>query len=140
MAKKTITVQTYGDYPKYATPDDKMMVRMLHLTLDKNKLHGKKSAQSVKECMTEYEIHSKSVYDILDQIFKNTDAWVQEEWKMGILCHPLQVARPKQCESDSYSRKSNKTWVPISWSRIKMLKSYDRYLQVSPITLSSMWT
>ena len=47
IIRKTITVQVYGDYPKYATPDDKMIARMLHLTPDKNKLHNKQSAQSV---------------------------------------------------------------------------------------------
>ena len=45
-----------------------MMARMLHPPLDKNKLHNKKSAQSVKKHMTEYEIDNKSVYDILYQI------------------------------------------------------------------------
>ena len=38
VIRKIIIVQTYGDYPKYATPDDKMIARILHLSLDKNKL------------------------------------------------------------------------------------------------------
>ena len=33
-----------------------MIVRMLHLPLDMNKLHNEKSAQSAKEHMTEYKI------------------------------------------------------------------------------------
>ena len=35
---KIITVQTYGDYPSYATPDNKMIARMLHLPSEKNNL------------------------------------------------------------------------------------------------------
>ena len=54
--RRTITVQVYGDYPKYATPDNEMITRMLHLPPDKIKLHHALSAQSVKECTPEYEI------------------------------------------------------------------------------------
>ena len=36
--RKTILVQTNGDYPMYATPDDEMIARMLHVPPDKNKL------------------------------------------------------------------------------------------------------
>ena len=53
VIRKTIIVQTCGDYPKYVTPDEDMVARMFHLPLDKNKLHNKKSAQSVKEHMAE---------------------------------------------------------------------------------------
>ena len=31
IIRKTITVQTYGDYPTYAAPDDKMIARILQL-------------------------------------------------------------------------------------------------------------
>ena len=31
IIRKTIKVQTYGDYPMYATPDNEMIMRMLHL-------------------------------------------------------------------------------------------------------------
>ena len=48
IIRKTITVQTHGDYPKYATPDDEMIARMLHLPPGKNRLHDEQSAQSVK--------------------------------------------------------------------------------------------
>ena len=41
VIRKIITVQVYGDYPKYATPDNKTIARMLHLPPDKNKLHNK---------------------------------------------------------------------------------------------------
>ena len=35
VIRKTILFQTYGDIPAYATPDDKMITRMLHLPPDK---------------------------------------------------------------------------------------------------------
>ena len=35
LIRKTISIQTMGDYPTYATPDDKMIARMLHLHPDK---------------------------------------------------------------------------------------------------------
>ena len=38
VIRKTLLVQTYGEYPKFATPDDEMIVRMFHLPPDKNKL------------------------------------------------------------------------------------------------------
>ena len=59
-------MQTYGDYPTHAIPDDKMVTKMLHLPSDKNKLHNEQSAQSVTEHTTEYEIDNRTVYDILD--------------------------------------------------------------------------
>ena len=31
VIRKTIQVHTYGEYPKYATPDDEMNTKMLHL-------------------------------------------------------------------------------------------------------------
>ena len=46
VMRSTITVQTYGDYPMYATPDSEMIARTLHLLLDKNKLHNEQSAVS----------------------------------------------------------------------------------------------
>ena len=72
VIRKAITVQTYGDYPAYATPDDKMIIMMLHLPSDKNKMHNEQSAQSVIDA-TKYEIDNRTVYDILDQICKDTD-------------------------------------------------------------------
>ena len=62
--RKTITVQIYGDYPKYASPDGEMITKMLHLPPDKNKLLNKQSAQSVTEHRAEYEIDNKNIYDI----------------------------------------------------------------------------
>ena len=44
VIRKTIIVQTYGDYPKY-----EMITRMLHLPPHKNRLHNEQGAQSVKE-------------------------------------------------------------------------------------------
>ena len=73
VVRKTIIVQTYGDYHKYVTPDDEMISRMLHLPPDRNRLHSKQSAQSINKHMAEYKIDNKSIYDILDQICKDTD-------------------------------------------------------------------
>ena len=75
VIRKTILVKTYGDYPKYATPDNEMFVRILHLPLDTNKLHNEISAQSVNEFMAEYEIDKRSASDILHQICKDTNLY-----------------------------------------------------------------
>ena len=48
IIRKIIAVQTYGDYPKYAIPENKIITRMLDLPLNKNKLQNEKSAQSSK--------------------------------------------------------------------------------------------
>ena len=51
---ETTVVQTYGNYPWYATPDDDMIARMLDLFQDKNQ-HGIESQASfIKECIPEY--------------------------------------------------------------------------------------
>ena len=42
VIKKAILPQTNGSYPKYATPEDGMIARMLNLPLNMNKLHNKK--------------------------------------------------------------------------------------------------
>ena len=47
IIKKTILVQTCGDYPKYA-PDDKMISRMFHLPWDKKILHLEQDAQTAR--------------------------------------------------------------------------------------------
>ena len=73
---KTIKVQSYGDYLLYATPDDEMIARMLHLPSDKYKMHNKQSALSVTMHIPEYEIDNKTVYDILDQICKDADLYL----------------------------------------------------------------
>ena len=75
IIRKTITVQVYGDYPQYVTPDNKIITMMLHLPPGKKKLHNKQSAQSVTENMAEYKIDNRSVYDILDKICKNTNLY-----------------------------------------------------------------
>ena len=56
IVRKTIIVRTNGDYLKYATPDDEMIAKMLHLPQEQ-------SALSVKEHMTVNEIDNRSVYD-----------------------------------------------------------------------------
>ena len=68
VVRKTVLVEIHADYPKYVTFDNERVTRMLHLPLDKNKLHNKKSVESVKAHMAEYEIDNRSVYNILDQI------------------------------------------------------------------------
>ena len=72
---KTITVQDYGDYPLYATHDSEMIARMLHLPSDKNKTCNEQHAQSVNEHRTEYMIDNMTVYDILDQIYKDINLY-----------------------------------------------------------------
>ena len=71
--RKTIIVQSYGNYPKSATHEDEMIARILYLMQEKNWLQNEQSAESVKEHMTEYKTENKSVNDILDQICKDTD-------------------------------------------------------------------
>ena len=61
IIRKTMIVQTYGDYPKYATPENEMIARMLHLPVEKKMLHNEKSAPSVTEHKTEYMRDNKSV-------------------------------------------------------------------------------
>ena len=72
VIQKTITVQTYGDYPTYATPDDEMIARILHLPLEKNMLLHETDTQVGQACMTEYKIDNRTIYDILDHIYKDT--------------------------------------------------------------------
>ena len=75
IIRKTITVQTYSDYPTCATPDDMMIARMLHLPPDKNKLLLERDAHRVQDRTAEYIIDNRMVYDILDQICKDTDLY-----------------------------------------------------------------
>ena len=65
IISKTITVQTYGDYPKYETPDSEMINRMLHLLSDKKKVYNKQSAQPGTQHTTEYKIDNRTVYETL---------------------------------------------------------------------------
>ena len=68
-------VETYGDYPKYATPDSEMIARVLHLLQEKNKILWEKDAQTALMHKVEYKIDNKTVYDILNQIYKDTDLY-----------------------------------------------------------------
>ena len=61
IIRRTMTVQTYGNYPMYATPDVEMIARMLHLPSDKNKVHKVQSSQSVIQHTTEYKIDNWTV-------------------------------------------------------------------------------
>ena len=53
VIRKTIIVQTMGDYPMFATPDDKMIARMLHLPPDKNKLLLEQDVHRIQVHMAE---------------------------------------------------------------------------------------
>ena len=64
--RKSITVQTYDKYPMYATPNDEMIARMLHLPPDKNSLLPEKDVQRVQVCMAKYKIDNRTVYEVLD--------------------------------------------------------------------------
>ena len=64
IISKSITVQTYGEYPMYATPDNQMINRMLHLPPDKNRLLLEKDVQKAQDCTTEYKIDNRTVYDV----------------------------------------------------------------------------
>ena len=70
-------MQTYGDYPRYVTPDNEMVIRILHLPSDKNKVQNKQSTQSATEYTTEYKIDNRTVFDILDQICKDRELYPQ---------------------------------------------------------------
>ena len=61
-----------GNYTMYATPDDEMIARMLHLSPNKNKLLSENDVQRVQVCTAEYKIDNWTVYDVLDQICKDT--------------------------------------------------------------------
>ena len=48
---------------------------MLHLPTDKKKLFLEHNIHSVKEHTAEYELDNRSIYDILNQICKDTDLY-----------------------------------------------------------------
>ena len=72
-----IKVQTHCDYSRYVTLDNKILP-------------------------VEYEIDNRTVYDIIRSAKMRIYIYVKPNkfkgWQRGILCHPLQVARPKSCE------------------------------------------
>ena len=59
----------------YATPDDQMIARMLHLPPDMNKLLLERDVHKVQDHTAEYVIDNRMVYDVLDQICKDTDLY-----------------------------------------------------------------
>ena len=73
--RKTIIVQFYVDYTVYATLDDEMITKILHLPPEKNKLLSELNVQLVRADTEEYKINNRGVYDILDQICKDTDLY-----------------------------------------------------------------
>ena len=52
IIRKTVTVRTYGNYPWYATSDDKMMTRMFHITIEQNRHCTESMASCRKELTT----------------------------------------------------------------------------------------
>ena len=52
-----------------------MIARMLHLSLEKNKLLLEKDAQTVQSCTAEYKNDNRTIYDILDHICKDTNLY-----------------------------------------------------------------
>ena len=48
LISNILLIQTYGDYPKYATPDNEIITRMLYLSSGKNKLHNEKEPSQSK--------------------------------------------------------------------------------------------
>ena len=50
-----------------------MIARMLYQPPDKNKLLPEKDVQRVQVHMAEYKIDNRTVYDVMDQICKDTD-------------------------------------------------------------------
>ena len=75
IIRRTIIVQTYGNYSRYVTPDDDMIARMLCLLPNKNKLLMEQGASSVNEHTAEYKIDIRTVYNILNQICEDTDLY-----------------------------------------------------------------
>ena len=73
IIRKTTLVQTMGDYPIHAIPDDKMIARMLHLPSEKNQLLLERDVHNIQDHLAEYKIDSRMVYDVLDQICKDRD-------------------------------------------------------------------
>ena len=52
-----------------------MIAKMLYLPPEKNKLLSEKDAQTAQASTVEYEIDNWMVYDIMDQICKDTDLY-----------------------------------------------------------------
>ena len=68
-----IIVQTYGDYPMYMTPDNQIFAKLLHLLQLKSKPVLEHNVHLTKKLTAEYKIDNRTVYDIFDQICKDTN-------------------------------------------------------------------
>ena len=64
-----------GDYHMHATPDNKIIARILNWPPDKIKLLLEKNVWKVQDHTAEYKIDNRTVYDDLDQICKDTDLY-----------------------------------------------------------------
>ena len=80
IISKTIIVQTYGEYPMYATPVHEMIARMLHLPPDKNKLLSEKDVQRVQ---------------VQQQNTKLTTGWSMTSWITDLYPYVMQQ-KPKR--------------------------------------------
>ena len=72
IIRKIIVVQAWDDYAWYVAPDDEMITMMLHLPQDKICIES--MANSIKEYTPDCK-KDNTVYDILDQIWKDTDLY-----------------------------------------------------------------
>ena len=59
IIQRTIIFETCATYPEYATPDGKMIARMLHLPMKQNILCKEKMVNSLKEHTAAYKIDNK---------------------------------------------------------------------------------
>ena len=54
----------------------KMIAWMLHLLIEQNRLCTEPIVSSIKECATVYETENRTISDMLDQIWKDTDLYL----------------------------------------------------------------
>ena len=59
----------------YASPDNELIARMLHFPPEKNKLFHETNTKTVWAYTPVYEIDYRTVYNNLDQIWKDTDLY-----------------------------------------------------------------
>ena len=104
--RKTILVQTYGDYPLYAFHDDAMIIRVAHVPPHKKKLllehsFSQRTFGKVQERQQSCLQYNGSDLQSYRSVSICQKAKVQERWQRHILHHQLQVAMPKSCECNS---------------------------------------
>ena len=70
VIRKAIIVQTYDTNSWYATPDDKIIAKMLHLLMKQNRLCKESMASSRKKHTIVYRVDNIT-NEVLDQICKD---------------------------------------------------------------------